>query len=194
MRRSYRAPLVIFTPKSLLRRPEAMSPPGDLARDRFQPLLEDPLTRVQPDRVRRIVFCSGKVYYDLLAERERRFEDSSPVALVRLEQLYPWPEEQVAEVFERYQHAVDVTWAQEEPANMGAWAFARERLYAELRPKQKLTYAGRRESASTATGSMRIHREEQAALIDSAFARVHLTSPDRARRSSSAEARWLKAT
>ncbi len=172
MRRSYRAPLVIFTPKSLLRRPEAMSPPGDLACDRFQPLLEDPLTRAQPDRVRRIVFCSGKVYYDLLAERERRFDASSPVALVRLEQLYPWPAEQVAQVFERYQHAVDVTWAQEEPANMGAWAFARERLYAELRPKQKLTYAGRRASASTATGSMRIHREEQAALIDSAFARL----------------------
>ena len=94
------------------------------------------------------------------------------VALLRLEEIYPWPQVKLAAVVERYCNASTVVWAQEEPANMGAWAFARNRLQAELRPTQKLIYAGRRASASTATGSMRIHRAEQVALVDHAFARI----------------------
>ena len=116
--------------------------------------------------------CSGKVYYDLLEERELRFEDPGMVALVRLEEIYPWPQLELAAVVERYCNASAVVWAQEEPANMGAWTYVRDRLQAELRPNQKLIYAGRRANASTATGSMRIHRAEQAALINHAFARI----------------------
>jgi 2-oxoglutarate dehydrogenase E1 component len=172
MRRPYRSPLIIFTPKSLLRKAATMSRPEDLASGRFQSLIDDPLGPEQPERVKRIVLCSGKVYYDLLEERERRFDDPGMVALLRLEEIYPWPQVKLAAVVERYCNASTVVWAQEEPANMGAWDFARNRLQAELRPTQKLIYAGRRASASTATGSMRIHRAEQVDLVDHAFARI----------------------
>ena len=172
MLRPYRSPLIIFTPKSLLRKTATMSPPEDLSSGRFRSLIDDPLSLVRPERVKRIILCSGKVYYDLLDERERRFDDPGIVALVRLEEIYPWPQVKLAAVIERYCNATTVVWSQEEPANMGAWTFARDRLQAELRPTQKLIYAGRRASASTATGSMRIHQIEQAALVDHAFARL----------------------
>jgi 2-oxoglutarate dehydrogenase E1 component len=172
MLRPYRAPLIIFSPKSLLRKTTAMSPPDDLARGRFHSLIDDRLSVERPECVKRIVVCSGKVYYDLLEERERRFEDPGIVALVRLEEIYPWPQVELAAVVDRYRNASTVVWAQEEPANMGAWTFVRDHLQAELLPNQKLIYAGRRANASTATGSMRIHRAEQAALVDHAFARV----------------------
>jgi 2-oxoglutarate dehydrogenase E1 component len=172
MRRAYRSPLIIFTPKSLLRKASAMSRPEDLSNGRFQRVLDDPRALEQPDRVRRVVICSGKVYYDLLEERERRMTDPDLVALVRLEQLYPWPRTEIAGVIERYRNASCVMWAQEEPSNMGGWVFVRERIQGELRPTQRLAYAGRRESASPATGSMRIHRDEQSALINHVFARI----------------------
>ncbi|MFB3117469.1 MAG: 2-oxoglutarate dehydrogenase E1 component, partial [Myxococcota bacterium] len=172
MHRPYRAPLIIFTPKSLLRKTATMSPPEDFASGRFQSLIDDRLSLERPERVKRIVLCSGKVYYDLLEERERRFDDPGMVALLRLEEIYPWPQLELAAVVERYCNASTMVWAQEEPANMGAWTFASDRLQAELRPTQKLIYAGRRASASTATGSMRIHRAEQVALVDDAFARI----------------------
>ena len=172
MRRPYRSPLIIFTPKSLLRKTSTMSRPEDLASGRFQSLIDDRLSREQPERVKRIVLCSGKVYYDLLEERDHRFDDPETVALVRLEEIYPWPQVELAAVVERYCNASSVVWCQEEPANMGAWTFARDRVQAELRPTQKLIYAGRRASASTATGSMRIHQAEQATLVDHAFARI----------------------
>jgi 2-oxoglutarate dehydrogenase E1 component len=172
MRRAYRSPLIIFTPKSLLRKASAMSRPEDLSNGRFQRVLDDPRALEQPDRVKRVVICSGKVYYDLLEERERRMTDPDLVALVRLEQLYPWPRTEIAGVIERYRNASCVMWAQEEPSNMGGWVFVRERIQGELRPTQRLAYAGRRESASPATGSMRIHRDEQSALINHVFARI----------------------
>jgi 2-oxoglutarate dehydrogenase E1 component len=171
MRRSYRAPLVIFTPKSLLRLPAATSTPEELAHGRFEPVLDDALASATPDAVRRVLFCSGKVYYDLLAEREQRLgDDAGEVALVRIEELYPWPEEAVAHVVRRYAKAERVTWVQEEPANMGPWTFVRERIQDALLSGEKLAYAGRTPSSSPATGSMRIHRKEQAGLIDAAFA------------------------
>jgi len=173
MLRPYRSPLIVFTPKSLLRNPAAMSPPEDLSSGRFRSLIDDPICLERPERVKRILLCSGKVYYDLLEERARRFDDPGIVALVRLEEIYPWHQLELAAVFERYCNASTVVWSQEEPANMGAWTFVRDRLQAELRPTQKLIYAGRRASASTATGSMRIHRAEQAALVDHAFARIY---------------------
>ncbi|MFP8879731.1 MAG: 2-oxoglutarate dehydrogenase E1 component, partial [Myxococcota bacterium] len=114
----------------------------------------------------------GKVYNDLLEERARRFRDPATVALIRIEQLYPWPVDDLAALTQRYSRATQVVWVQEEPANMGAWTFVRERIQAELRPTQKLAYAGRPESASPATGSMRIHRVQLAELLDCAFARL----------------------
>jgi 2-oxoglutarate dehydrogenase E1 component len=169
MARRWRTPLVVFTPKSLLRLPAAMSRPEELARGRFQRVIGDGAA-VRPEAVRRLVLCSGKVYYDLLEERRRRHEDgSAPVALARVEQLYPWPETELAEIIAHYPNAEIVTWCQEEPANMGAWTFVRERIQGLLRPSQRLAYAGRREAASPAAGSGRIHRQEQAALVASAL-------------------------
>ncbi|MCZ6782112.1 MAG: 2-oxoglutarate dehydrogenase E1 component [Proteobacteria bacterium] len=170
MLRGYRAPLVIFTPKSLLRLPAATSPVAEFTDGGFQPVLDDPLTASRTDDVRRVILCSGKVYYDLLAEREGRFGDAAgKVALVRIEELYPWPDELVAETVRSYPRAERVVWVQEEPANMGAWTFVRERIQDALLPNEKLAYAGRHPSASPATGSTRVHRLEQAALLDHAF-------------------------
>jgi 2-oxoglutarate dehydrogenase E1 component len=165
MRRRWRAPLVIFTPKSLLRLPRAASLPAELASGGFRRVLLDPLAQAAPDAVQRVVLCSGKVYYDLLAEREARFGEAAPAALVRVEQLYPWPEPELAQAIQRFASADRVVWAQEEPANMGAWTFVRERIQGLLLPHQRLAYAGRRESASPAAGSPRVYREEQTALV-----------------------------
>ena len=173
MRRSYRCPLVIFTPKHLLRAPWAVSTVADLAEGAFHEVIDDP-TVCDPHDVKRLVLSSGKVYYDLLAHREEhegceRGESRGEVALVRLEQLYPWPELELARVMERYDRVDRVVWAQEEPANMGPWTFVRERIQDALLPSERLAYAGRRPSASPAVGSGRIHREERAALVRAAF-------------------------
>ena len=123
-----------------------------------------------PERARRIVFCSGKLYYDLLAERAARWpEGTPPVALLRCEQLYPWPVQEVRAAIARYVSAGTVVWAQEEPANMGGWTFVRDRFEAELRSGQSFSYAGRPDAASPSVGSMRIHREEQFAIVYTAF-------------------------
>jgi 2-oxoglutarate dehydrogenase E1 component len=173
MLRNYRSPLVVFTPKSLLRLPRAASRLEALASGRFRRVVDDGAAAARPDAVRRLCLCSGKVYYDLDARREelagRDPAAAAALALARIEQLYPWPEAELAAVLERYAGARDVVWVQEEPANMGAWTFVRERIQGLLRPTARLAYAGRRESASPATGSMRVHRQEQQALLDAAF-------------------------
>ena len=170
MVRRWRTPLVLFTPKSLLRLPRATSRPEDLARGRFRHVIEDEVAAKDAEAVRRVVFSSGKVYYDLLEERRLRHgDDASSIALVRVEQLHPWPDADLAETIARYPNAGIVTWCQEEPANMGAWTFVRERIQSVLRPEQRLAYAGRREAASPAAGSGRIHKQEQAALVGSAL-------------------------
>jgi 2-oxoglutarate dehydrogenase E1 component len=169
MRRRFLAPLVIFTPKSLLRLARAASQPRELAGGSFRRLIPDEAALAAPAAVRRVVLCSGKVYYDLLAERERRFGAALPAALVRVEQLHPWPAAEVAAAVQAFPEAARVVWAQEEPANMGAWTFVREQLPDALLPQQALAYAGRRACASPAAGSPRVHRQEQAALLDAAF-------------------------
>jgi 2-oxoglutarate dehydrogenase E1 component len=171
MKRNYRCPMVIFTPKSLLRSPQAASLPAELASGRFRAVIPDEHTAAAPERVKRVVFCSGKVYYDLVAGREEHLPDATgSVAIVRVEQLYPWPEAAIDAELRAYANAERVVWAQEEPANMGAWTFVRERIQGALHPKQDLAYAGRRESASTATGSLRIHKQEQQEFVAVAFA------------------------
>ncbi len=171
MKRNYRAPLVVATPKSLLRSPLATSTPQELASGSFQKTLDDPAV-ADPRRIRRLLLCSGKVYYDLAQAKQKRSEEqgASDVAIVRLEQMYPWPEGDLSAAIERYPGASEVYWVQEEPANMGAWTFVRDRLQGLLLPNQSLSFSGRSASASTAVGSLRIHRLEQEALVAAAFA------------------------
>lgn len=173
MKRNFRKPLVIMTPKSLLRHRLAVSTVADLAEGRFHTVLDEDAAPadtlpIDPQRVSRLLLCSGKVYYDLLFERGRVRRDN--VAIVRVEQLYPFPAARLATVLSRYGGVADVVWVQEEPRNMGAWGFMHERLPALLRPGQSLRYVGRDEQASPATGSQKIHQQEQAELIGQVFA------------------------
>ena len=171
MHRGYRAPLVIFTPKSLLRLSRATSRVDELSTGRFARLIDDARAARSPERVERLVLCSGKLYYDLVVEQEARWSETPPpVAVARVEQLYPWPDARVRETLARHPRVREVVWAQEEPANMGGWGFVRDRIDAVLGPEQRLRYVGREASASTAVGSMRIHREQQAAVVAAAFA------------------------
>lgn len=170
MKRSYRAPLVIFTPKSLLRHPKAAAQIAEFASGGFQQVIDDPIASERPDDVRRVFACTGKVYYDLLAEREKRLGDRQhEIAILRVEQLYPWPERRLQEIFARYGGARGWTWVQEEPLNMGAWTFVRERLRIVLADKVPLEHAGRPESASPAAGSPRIHKAQLEQLLEDAF-------------------------
>ena len=160
---NFRRPLIIMAPKSLLRHKQAISPLEDLIVGRFQEILEDPLA---PENPRRLVLCSGKVYYDLAAGREERgIED---VAIVRVEQFYPFHTELFERVVAPYRSAAEVVWAQEETRNRGGWSFMMPRLY-ELFPDCPVRYVGREPSASPATGSSSIHREQQAELIREAL-------------------------
>jgi 2-oxoglutarate dehydrogenase E1 component len=174
MLRNFRAPLVLFTPKSLLRHPRAVSGVDDFARARFQRVLGDAEAGRAAGSVRRVLLCSGKIFYELLERREREAGSAGggappEIAIVRVEQLYPWPEAELVEQVQRFGAAREFVWVQEEPANMGAWTFVRERLQDLLRPGLRLRYAGRRESASPATGSLRVHRAEQQAVLDAAL-------------------------
>jgi 2-oxoglutarate dehydrogenase E1 component len=170
MRRAYRAPLVLFTPKSLLRASVAQGLTSELASGCFRPVLDDP-TVAEPGAVRRVLLCTGKVYYDLLARRADFTDEAArgEVAIVRVEQLYPWPEGDLRAALARYPRAECAVWVQEEPENMGAWTFVRERLREHLGAVVPLAYAGRPASASPAVGSARLHRAEQAALVARAF-------------------------
>jgi multifunctional 2-oxoglutarate metabolism enzyme len=154
-------PLIVMTPKSLLRLGAATSPLEALTDGDFQYVLDDPAVK-EPSGVRRVVFMSGKLYYDAAAARESAREG---VALVRVEQLYPYPQQAIHAVLERYPDAREVLWAQEEPRNMGAWKFIQSFLRGTLRDDQSLRYVGRPPAASPATGSLKVHQQEQAAIV-----------------------------
>jgi 2-oxoglutarate dehydrogenase E1 component len=155
-----------MTPKSLLRLPAASSTIDDLANGGFRPLIDD--TEITDAvAVKKIVFCSGKVYYDLVEARKKTPEPR--VAIVRVEQFYPFPLKSVRETLDRYQNAHELVWAQEEPQNMGGWTFMQERLENLLPACQRPRYVGRSASASPATGSYSIHQKEQAQLIADAL-------------------------
>jgi 2-oxoglutarate dehydrogenase E1 component len=171
MRRPFRSPLIIFTPKSLLRSPRATSSVEELATGSFEPVMDDRSVR-DPAAVRHLLLCSGKVYYDLVAHREKRDgvaegEARGDVAIVRLEQLYPWPSAELAKIRDRYARAERLVWVQEEPANMGGWEFVRE-LLRELWQRE-FSYAGRKPAASPAVGSQRVHHAELASFLAAAF-------------------------
>ena len=164
--RPMRKPLIVMTPKSLLRRKESSSPLEDLASGGFQCVIGDP-AKPAPKKVKRVVFCSGKVYFDIAAERDRRAIDD--IALVRVEQLYPFPHADFAEQIALYSNAKSVVWAQEEPANQGAWHRIQHYLLEHLRPDQVLGAAQRKSAASPAVGYLALHNQQQKELIDAAL-------------------------
>ena len=173
VRRSFRKPLVVMTPKSLLRHRLAVSPVDELVAGHFRNVLDDPLGR--PDQVRRVLVCSGKVYYDLLSKREDAGKQRE-IAIVRIEQLYPWPAEELKQILERYGAAKEWVWVQEESQNMGAWTFVANRLQELM--GHPFQYVGRDASASPATGSKLVHDQEQAELVEAAIGAAvpHLVS------------------
>lgn len=161
-------PLVVFTPKAMLRMKAVTSPVEAFTEGKFASVIDDP-TQPDPESVRRLVFCSGKLYYELAAEKER--QGYTDTALVRLEQLYPLPHRKLGAVLERYPNATDIRWAQEEPANQGAWPFLGLHL-PELFPERMsgLRRVSRRHMAAPATGLAKVHEVEQAEVVQSAFA------------------------
>lgn len=170
MRDNRRKPLIIMTPKSLLRHPKVVSSQQDFVNGRFREVIDDPGIS-NPWGVKRLVFCSGKVYYDLLAEQG--LNPNNAVAVIRLEQFYPFPSEDMRNLLEKYSHATEVIWCQEEPKNMGAWMFVRP-YFDEMLGKKQLRYVGRKASASTATGSLKVHQAEQDSLIKEALNAVSI--------------------
>jgi 2-oxoglutarate dehydrogenase E1 component len=156
-----RKPLIVMTPKRYLRMPVTASPVGAFTAGGFEPVLDDP---APPAEVERLVFCSGKFGHELIARRDA---EAAPAAIVRLEQLYPWPREAIASVLARYPDA-DVVWAQEEPGNMGARYFARRRIE-EIAGGRPVGVVARPESPSPASGSSTVHDAEQSALLDAAL-------------------------
>ena len=167
MIRQYRKPLVVMSPKSLLRHKEAVSTVDELADGRYQTVIGE-IEKIDAKKARRVIVCSGKVYYDLLAfRRERKIDD---VAIVRLEQQYPFPHADFKSEIARYAKAKEVVWCQEEPQNQGAWYRLRAYLRADILDSQVLAYAGRSISASTAVGYASKHNAEQKQLIEDAFA------------------------
>ncbi|MBY6205397.1 2-oxoglutarate dehydrogenase E1 component [Halomonas denitrificans] len=166
--RPYRKPLVVMTPKSLLRHKQSVSSLDDLASGGFQLVIDDP-AGPDPDKVERVVFCAGKVYFDLAKARDEAERDLDNVALVRVEQLYPFPREELTGIIERYRKAGQVIWCQEEPMNQGAWFQIRHHLQACVRDDQQLDYAGRAASASPAVGYYQVHVEQQERLVRDAL-------------------------
>ncbi|HUL56233.1 MAG TPA: 2-oxoglutarate dehydrogenase E1 component [Usitatibacter sp.] len=164
--RPMRKPLIVMTPKSLLRKKEAASPLADLSSPAFQVIIPE-VEKLAAKKVKRVIFCSGKVYYDLAAERAKRGIDD--MAVVRIEQLYPFPHEEFQAQIELYPNAKHVVWCQEEPGNQGAWHRIQHYLQRHLRPDQELHYAGRKSSASPAVGYLQLHAEQQKELVEAAL-------------------------
>ena len=153
-----------MTPKSLLRLPQASSSLDQFTQGGFYPVIGD---AGPPEGVERVIICSGKVYYDLTAEHEKK--GNGRVAILRLEQFYPFPRTLLQQWLTAYAKAEEVVWAQEEPQNMGGWNFMRPRLEALANGRMELRYVGRAASASPATGSYTIHQLEQQALVKEAL-------------------------
>ncbi len=167
MMRSLRKPLIVMTPKSLLRHRQSVSSLKDLSGGRFRRLIGE-TGRLPVDRVQRIVFCCGKVYYDLVEKRRKDRLDS--VAIVRIEELYPFPREQYARAVAAWPNATEIVWCQEEPQNQGAWYQIRHRLQEPLEARHELLYAGRRGAAAPAAGIYELHLRRQRAVVDTALA------------------------
>ena len=164
MKRDFIKPLIIMTPKSLLRSEAASSRADDFTRGSFSEIIGDQGVSA-PEKVERVIMCSGKVYYDLLTHRTE--QKIGKVAIVRLEQLYPFAEEKLKEAIAPFAQAKQFVWCQEESQNMGAWNYIEPRLRKLL--GREIAYAGRNASASPAVGALAVHKREQACVIGEAF-------------------------
>ena len=170
MVRMFRKPLIIMTPKSLLRAKDATSPLSDFTKGEFKTVIGEVSAEVNADKVRRVIACSGKVYYDLVKARAER--KNGDVAVLRVEQLYPFPHKAFAAEMKKYPNATEVVWCQDEPQNQGAWFFVQHYIHENMVDGQKLGYAGRPASASPAVGYAHLHQEQQKALLDQAYGKI----------------------
>ena len=183
--RSFRKPLIVLTPKSLLRHKMSVSPISELSSGRFELIIPE-IEAIEVKQTRRLVFCSGKVYFDLLEARE--VHGIKDVALIRLEQLYPFPIDDYADLIKQYNHVEDIIWCQEEPLNQGAWYQIKHRLQEPLQSHQQLYYAGRPGAAAPASGVFKIHLQQQQALVEAALGikseASKVTKPEKTKRKS----------
>ncbi|QDL37822.1 2-oxoglutarate dehydrogenase E1 component [Rhodoferax sediminis] len=172
MVRNLRKPLIILTPKSLLRAKDAASPLSEFTKGSFQTVIPEHKEEInkKADKVKRVIACSGKVYYDLVKKRVEKEADD--VVILRVEQLYPFPHKAFAAELKRYPNVADIVWCQDEPQNQGAWFFVQHYLHENMREGQKLGYSGRAASASPAAGYSHLHQEQQKALVDGAFGKL----------------------
>ena len=160
-----RRPLVLMQPKSLLRLPQAASALSDLSTGAFKPVIDDAVAMQLREGVRRLIFCTGKVYYDLTAKPV-----GDEIAIVRIEELYPWPQDEIAHIVDLYPTIEEIAWVQEEPKNMGAWTYVWPRLRVAAGNAMELRYVGRPERASPAEGYASDHAEEQGRIVADAIA------------------------
>jgi 2-oxoglutarate dehydrogenase E1 component len=164
--RNFRKPLIVLTPKSLLRHKMSVSSLGELSTGRFELIIPE-IEAITTKKTRRLVFCSGKVYFDLLEAREVNAIDD--IAIIRIEQLYPFPIDEYAELIGQYAHVDEIIWCQEEPLNQGAWYQIKHRLQEPLKDSQQLYYAGRPGAAAPASGIFKVHLQQQQALVEAAL-------------------------
>jgi len=170
MIRQFRKPLILMTPKSLLRNKEAASPLSEFTKGGFKTVLGERDDTIDASQVTRLVMCSGKVYYDLVKQRaERQIGD---VAIIRLEQLYPFPHKALTAELKKYPKLEEIIWCQDEPQNQGAWFFVQHNILENMSDGMKLAYAGRPASASPACGYAHLHQEQQKSLLNTAFAKL----------------------
>ncbi|WP_140625848.1 2-oxoglutarate dehydrogenase E1 component [Methylibium rhizosphaerae] len=168
--RMFRKPLVVMTPKSLLRNKDATSALTEFTKGEFRTVIGELNGDIDASKVKRVIACSGKVYYDLVKKRDEK--KSTDTAILRVEQLYPFPHKAFAAELKKYPNATDIVWCQDEPQNQGAWFFVQHNIHENMLEGQKLGYAGRPASASPAVGYAHLHQEQQKALLDQAFAKL----------------------
>jgi 2-oxoglutarate dehydrogenase E1 component len=170
MVRMFRKPLIIMTPKSLLRAKDAASPLSEFTKGEFRTVIGPDNPEIDPQKVKRVIACSGKVAYDLLKRRDEK--KAFDVVILRVEQLYPFPHKAFAAELKRFPNATEIMWCQDEPQNQGAWFFVQHYIHENMAEGQKLGYAGRPASASPAVGYAHLHQEQQKALLDQAFGKI----------------------
>jgi len=170
MVRMFRKPLVILTPKSLLRAKDASSPLSEFTKGEFKTVIGPARDEIEADKVKRVIACSGKVAYDLIKRRDEK--KAWDTVILRVEQLYPFPHKAFAAELKKFPNVTDVVWCQDEPQNQGAWFFVQHYIHENMLEGQKLGYAGRPASASPAVGYAHLHQEQQKALLDQAFSKL----------------------
>ena len=167
MKRNFRKPLIVMSPKSLLRHPQATSTVAELTDNCFLDVIDERDPNIDPNKVRRLILCSGKIYYELVASRAER--NITDIAIATVEQIYPYPIDAITNLLQKYKGAREIAWCQEEPRNQGAWIYMENRLEAQIAEHHDLNYFGRSPSPSPATGYYKIHQKEQQLILDRAL-------------------------